>query len=223
MRLLIVEDDSSLAALVRDGLGGEQFEIDIASDGAQGLERALKGAYDLILLDVGLPSTSGLDICRKLREEGLHTPVLMLTAMDTVAAKVRGLEVGADDYLTKPFDMEELRARIKALLRRQVDPAAIPVLQVADLVMDTGAHEVRRAGRAIELTAKEFAVLEYLMRHPGRVVTRPILHQQVWNLAGESPTNIVDVYIRRLRQKIDEGFENPLIRTVRGVGYQLKP
>jgi DNA-binding response OmpR family regulator len=223
MRFLLVEDDSAFAGFIREGLQSEESEMDIVADGAQGIELALKNHYDLILLDVGLPTLSGIEVCRRLREQGLHAPILMLTARGTVEDKVQGLEVGADDYLTKPFALEELRARIRALLRRQSDANASPTLQVADLVLNAHTHEVRRADRTIDLTPKEFALLELLMRRPGRVLSRPAIREQVWGARNESRTNVVDVYVRRLRQKIDQGSGHPLIRTLRGVGYQLKP
>jgi DNA-binding response OmpR family regulator len=223
MRFLLVEDDSAFAGFIREGLQSEESEMDIVADGAQGIELALKNHYDLILLDVGLPTLSGIEVCRRLREQGLHAPILMLTARGTVEDKVQGLEAGADDYLTKPFALEELRARIRALLRRQSDSTASPTLQVADLVLNAHTHEVRRADRTIDLTPKEFALLEFLMRRPGRVLSRPVIRKQVWGARHESRTNVVDVYVRRLRQKIDQGSDHPLIRTLRGVGYQLKP
>lgn len=223
MRFLLVEDDSAFAGFIREGLQSEESEMDIVADGAQGIELALKNPYDLILLDVGLPTLSGIEVCRRLREQGLRAPILMLTARGTVEDKVQGLEVGADDYLTKPFALEELRARIRALLRRRSDANASPTLQVADLVLNAHTHEVRRAERTIDLTPKEFALLEFLMRRPGRVLTRPAIREQVWGDRHGSRTNVVDVYVRRLRQKIDQGSDHPLIRTLRGVGYQLKP
>jgi DNA-binding response OmpR family regulator len=223
MRLLVVEDESAFASFIREGLQSEACSVDVAADGVQGFEMASKNPYDLILLDVGLPNLSGIEVCRRLRESGLQVPILMLTARDTVEDKVQGLEVGADDYLTKPFALEELKARIKALLRRQTDGSASPTVQVADLVLDANAHEVRRSGRTIDLTPKEFALLEFMMRRPGRVLTRPVIQERVWGASHDSRTNVVDVYIRRLRQKVDQGFDRPLIRTLRGVGYQIKP
>src|SRR6266581_8156728 len=175
MRFLLVEDESAFASFIRDGLQNEEYSVDVAAEGTQGLELASKTPYDLILLDVGLPTISGIDVCRRLREKGLMVPILMLTARDTVEDKVQGLEAGADDYLTKPFALEELRARIRALLRRQTESNVSPMLQVADLVLDTHAHEVRRGGRAIDLTPKEFALLEFLMRRPGRVLSRRVI------------------------------------------------
>ena len=223
MRFLLVEDDSAFAGFIREGLRSEPYEVEVVADGARAMEMALKEPYDLLLLDVGLPTMSGIDVCRRLREQGLRVPILMLTARDTVEDKVQGLEVGADDYLTKPFALDELRARIRALLRRQLDSNVSPALQVADLALDASTHEVHRGGKRIELTPKEFALLEYLMRRVGRVLSRPVIQEQVWGVRQESLTNVVDVYIRRLRQKVDQGFDQALIRTVRGVGYQLKP
>ncbi|HXH28464.1 MAG TPA: response regulator transcription factor [Candidatus Polarisedimenticolia bacterium] len=223
MRFLLVEDESALSNLIREGLQDDERKVDVATDGPEGIDLALKTPYDLIVLDVGLPTLSGIDVCRRLREKGLQVPILMLTARAGLQDKVQGLEMGADDYLTKPFALEELRARIQALLRRQTDTGVSPVVQVADLSLDANAHEVRRAGRTIELTSKEFALLEFLMRRAGRVLSRRVIQEHVWGARHESGTNVVDVYIRRLRQKIDRGFDPPLIRTLRGVGYQLKP
>ena len=222
MRLLLVEDDRSVAGFVREGLEADRHDVEVVSDGGLGLELALKGDYGLILLDVGLPTKSGIEVCRTLREQGIRTPILMLTAKDSVEDKVKGLEIGADDYLTKPFALEELTARVKALLRRPSDRTGGPALKVADLELDADAHEVRRAGRLIPLTPKEFTLLEYLMRRTDRALSRSLIREQVWGSRQESLTNVVDVYIRRLRRKIDAGSARPLIHTVRGVGYQLK-
>jgi DNA-binding response OmpR family regulator len=223
MRFLLVEDDNSFAGFIKEGLQNDDCSVDVAVDGAPGIDLASKNPYDLVLLDVGLPTLSGIEVCRRLREKGVHVPILMLTARDSVEDKVQGLEAGADDYLTKPFALEELKARIKALLRRHAESSVSAVVQVADLVLDTDTHEVRRGGRMIELTPKEFALLDFLMRRPGRVLSRPMIQERVWGARQESQTNVVDVYIKRLRQKIDHGSDRPLIRTLRGVGYQLKP
>jgi len=188
----------------------------------EGLNLALSGTYDTVILDGMLPGIDGLEICRQIRAERLLTPVLMLTARGTVEDRVTGLNVGADDYLVKPFAMEELLARINALLRRrdrQFDET--PQLTVRDLSLDLVRHEARRGGRVIELTAKEFALLEYLMRHPGRVLTRTQIVDAVWRYDLEALSNVVDIYIHYLRDKIDQGFAHPLIKTVRGVGYKI--
>jgi DNA-binding response OmpR family regulator len=222
MRLLLIEDDSRVARFIRKGLEAERYRVEVASDGPPGIEMGLTGSYDLILLDIMLPGTDGIEVCRQLREGGIQAPILMLTAKDAVEDRVRGLEVGADDYLTKPFAFEELVARIRALLRRPRELDLAPTLQVADLVLDKNTHEVRRAGQPIQLTPREFALLEYLMRRPDRVLSRTMIEEQVWGYQHDPLTNVVDVYVGHLRQKIDHGFKRQLIHTVRGVGYQLK-
>ncbi|MFQ5789445.1 MAG: response regulator [Acidobacteriota bacterium] len=222
MRLLLIEDDRRVARFIRKGLEAERYQVEVASDGGQAIEMGSGGAYDLILLDIILPIKNGIDVCRELRENDIQAPILMLTARDSVQDKVKGLGAGADDYLTKPFAFEELVARIRALLRRRREVELTPKLQVADLVMDKDTHEVRRAGKLISLTAKEFALLEYLMRYPGRVLSRTLIEEHVWGYVEDPLTNVVDVYIRRLRKKVDSGFRRELIHTVRGVGYQLK-
>ena len=221
MRFLVVDDERAFADFVREGLRRDDCEVDVAADGPEGIALASKKPYDLILLDVGLPTLGGLEVCRRLRDAGSKVPILMLTALDTVADKVKGLEGGADDYLTKPFALEELRARVNALLRRRDGEGAGSIVRVADLTLDAARHEVRRGDRVVDLTAKEFALLEFLMRRPGRVVTRDQIRDSVWDGRAGS-ANIVDVFIRRLRRKIDRPPERPIIRTVRGVGYQLK-
>jgi DNA-binding response OmpR family regulator len=223
MHILVVEDEQRLAHLLRRVLLEERHTVDLAYDGNAGLNLALSDTYDVIVLDVMLPGIDGLEICRQLRAERVLTPVLMLTARGAVEDRVMGLNVGADDYLTKPFAMEELLARINALLRRSdrhFDEA--PQLTVGDLTLDLVRHEARRAGRVIELTAKEFALLEYLMRHAGRVLTRTQIVDSVWRYDLEALSNVVDIYIHYLRDKIDQGFAHPLIKTVRGVGYKIE-
>lgn len=223
MHILVVEDEQRLAHLLRRVLLEERHTVDLAYDGNAGLNLALSDTYDVIVLDVMLPGVDGLEICRQLRAERILTPVLMLTARGAVEDRVMGLNVGADDYLTKPFAMEELLARINALLRRSdrhFDEA--PQLTVGDLTLDLVRHEARRAGRVIELTAKEFALLEYLMRHAGRVLTRTQIVDSVWRYDLEALSNVVDIYIHYLRDKIDQGFARPLIKTVRGVGYKIE-
>jgi DNA-binding response OmpR family regulator len=223
MRILLVEDDPRVARFVEKGLTAERFQVEHAPDGGKGVELGLAGTYDLILLDLILPVKTGFEVCRELRDENIKTPILMLTAKDTVEDKVMGLGVGADDYLTKPFAFEELLARIRALLRRPVEMDVAPSLIAADLVLDKNSHEVKRAGQLITLTPTEFTLLEYLMRNQNRVLSRTMIEEHVWDYQNDPLTNVVDVYIRRLRQKIDQGYDAQLIHTVRGVGYTLKP
>ncbi len=221
MKLLVVEDDRTVGQYVKRGLAEAGFHVDLVGDGAEGLRVASEGHYDVVVLDLRLPGLDGREVLRTLRDRGNTVPVLVLTAQDTVDFKVQALRMGADDYVTKPFALEELLARVEALGRR---PKAItpPVLKVADLVLDTGAREVRRGNKAIELTPKEYAVLEYLMRHPGRVMPRTLITEYAWDYHFDPGTNIVDVVITRLRKKIDHGREPKLIHTVRGVGYVVK-
>ena len=221
MKLLVVEDDRTVGQYVKRGLAEAGYQVDLVGDGAEGLQLASDGHYDVLVLDLRLPSMEGRDVLRTLRDRGNPVPVLVLTAQDAVDFKVQALRMGADDYVTKPFALEELLARVEALSRR---PKAIapPVLRVADLALDTGSREVVRAGRAIELTPKEYAVLEYLMRHQGRVMPRTLITEYAWDYHFDPGTNIVDVVITRLRKKIDHGREPKLIHTVRGVGYVVK-
>lgn len=221
MRLLLIEDDERVASFIRKGLEAERYTVDLASDGELGLEMGLSKLHDLILLDIMLPILNGTEVCRELRRASIETPILMLTAKDSVEDKVANLKTGADDYLTKPFAFEELLARIQALLRRPVAMELAPTLLVADLLLDKNTHEVSRAGKPIEMTPTEFALLEYLMLHPNRVLSRSLIEEQVWNYHHDPSSNIVDVYVRRLRQKVDEGSELKLIHTVRGIGYRL--
>ncbi len=221
MRILVVEDEEKVASFIRKGLEEERYAVDVALDGEEGLELAELNPYDLIVLDLMLPGLDGFRFIQRLRAQGVHTPILVLTARDSVGDKVKGLDLGADDYLTKPFAFAELLARIRALLRRGA-PQAPPVLQVADLTLDPAARRVSRAGKPIELTAKEFALLEYFMRHAGRVLTRTMILEHVWDQSFDSYTNVVDVYVNYLRKKVDQGFEPRLIHTVRGVGYVLR-
>jgi DNA-binding response OmpR family regulator len=222
MRLLVVEDDRSLADLLRRGLIQERHSVDVSHDGDEGLERAESGAYDAMILDVMLPGTDGLEIARRLRAGGTDTPILMLTARDALHDRLRGFDAGADDYLSKPFAFEELLARLRAVTRRSASHIDDDRLVVADLVLDRRAHEVTRAGKQLELTPKEFALLEYLMRHPGQVLSRTLILERVWDYGFDSFANVVDATIRRLRKVVDEGFDPPLIQTVRGVGYKIK-
>ena len=221
MKLLVVEDDRTVGQYVKRGLAEAGYQVDLVGDGAEGLRLATDGHYDVLVLDLRLPSMEGREVLRTLRDRGNPVPVLVLTAQDAVDFKVQALRMGADDYVTKPFALEELLARVEALSRR---PKAIapPVLRVADLVLDTGSREVLRTGRSIELTPKEYAVLEYLMRHQGRVMPRTLITEYAWDYHFDPGTNIVDVVITRLRKKIDHGREPKLIHTVRGVGYVVK-
>jgi len=221
VEILLVEDDGRVARLVERTLAEAGHHVEVAYDGPSGLARGVAGAYDLIVLDILLPGMDGLDVCRRLRRRSVRTPILILTARDAVPDRVRGLDAGADDYLVKPFALEEFLARVRALERRAGD-AAEEVLQVGDLTLDLGRHEAWRGGRAIELTAKEFGLLAYLMRAPGRVLTKERIADHVWGYDSETTSNVVEVYIHYLRDKIDKGFPRPLIRTVRGVGYTIK-
>jgi len=223
MRILVVEDERCLALLLRRVLLEERHTVDVAGDGVQGLDLASRDTYDLVILDLMLPGRDGLEVCRELRAAGVKAPVLMLTARAAVEDRVAGLNAGADDYLVKPFAMEELLARVNALSRRRGrDLDASLELRVGDLTLDLVRHQARRGARAIELTAKEFALLEYLMRHPGQALTRTQITDHVWCYDLEALSNVVDIYIHYLRDKVDRGFPHPLIRTVRGVGYKIE-
>ena len=222
MKVLVIEDDPTVGQFVKRGLEEARWSVDLVADGEEGEALAKSQAYDLVVLDLRLPGRSGQQVLRNLRARGFEKPVLVLTAQDAVDAKVETLRAGADDYVTKPFAFEELLARVEALARR---PRAIvsPKLSVADLEVDLDAREVKRAGQAIELTPKEFLVLEYLARHVGRVLSRTLITEYAWGYHFDPGTNIVDVVINHLRKKIDAPHEKKLIHTVRGVGYVLKP
>jgi DNA-binding response OmpR family regulator len=223
MHILVVEDEQRLAYLLRRVLLEERHTVDLAHDGITGLDLALSDTYDVVILDIMLPGMDGVEVCRQMRAERIMSPVLMLTARGSVEDRVTGLNVGADDYLTKPFAMEELLARINALLRRRDQRFdENPRLSVGNLTLDLVGHEARRDGRVIELTAKEFALLEYLMRHPGRVLTRTQIVDAVWRYDMEALSNVVDIYIHYLSDKFDLGYLNPLIKTVLGVGYKIE-
>lgn len=221
MRILVVEDEQRIAVFIKQGLEEEGYAVDVAYDGEEALDWAAMVDYDLIVLDVLLPKKNGIQTCRDLRAQGNKVPVLMLTARDAIEDRVRGLDSGADDYLVKPFAFQELLARIRALLRRSGEVKTTR-LQVGDLMLDTLTHRATRGERAIELTAREYAILEFLMRHPGQVLSRTQIAEHVWNYDFYSTSNVVDVYIRYLRRKVDEGFDVNLIETVRGVGYKIE-
>lgn len=220
MRLLLVEDEKKVADFVARGLRAERFAVDVAQDGDTGWRMAASLDYDLIILDLMLPGLPGTELLQRVRRNGRSAAVLVLTARDATQDKVENFEAGADDYLTKPFAFAELLVRVKALLRRPL-PARSHVLRVADLEIDRLTQQVRRAGRRVDLTAKEYALLEYLAAHSGRVLSRTMIVEHVWDESFEGLTNIVDVYVRHLREKVDEPYDRKLIRTVRGVGYCL--
>jgi two-component system copper resistance phosphate regulon response regulator CusR len=221
MRILVVEDERRIADFVARGLKEEHYAVDIAYDGEQGLYLAEINPYDLMIFDIMLPKYEGVDMCRQLRSKKINTPILMLTARAAVKDKVTGLNAGADDYLTKPFSFEELLARVKVLLRRPTVNKT-SVLKVADLELNQLNHEVKRSGKAVVLTAKEFALLEYFMLHVDQVISRSMISEHVWNEQFDSMTNVIDVHIRNLRNKVDDGFKKKLIHTLRGSGYMLK-
>jgi DNA-binding response OmpR family regulator len=221
MYVLVVEDERRLAQLVRRVLEEEGHTVDTAHDGDEGLTMALDASHDVIVLDVMLPGRDGISVCRELRQQRVDTPVLLLTALDGVDDRVRGLDAGADDYLPKPFAFQELLARIRALGRRRVQAREPSELRFEDLVLDLRRRRAQRAERMIELSPKEFSLLEYLMRNDGRVVTRTQILDHLWGYDYDSESNLVDVYVAYLRRKVDKGHKRPLIRTVRGVGYAL--
>jgi DNA-binding response OmpR family regulator len=221
MRILVVEDEHRIASFLKRGLEQERYGVDVCYDGIEAAAKACDSTYDVILLDVLLPGKDGFAVCRELREAGVRTPILMLTARDAVSDRVRGLDCGADDYLTKPFSFDELAARVRSLLRR-TGAERKPQLVAGDLVLDPATHEVSRAGRPVELTSREYKLLVFLMRRAGQALSRTTILEHVWGYDFTPETNVVDVYIRYLRSKIDEGFDKPLIHTVRGVGYKLK-
>jgi two-component system, OmpR family, copper resistance phosphate regulon response regulator CusR len=220
VRILLVEDEPRVAAFVAKGLREQAYAIDVARDGEQALYLAAVNTYDLFILDVMLPLKDGYSVCRELRRAGTRTPILMLTARDALDDRVAGLDCGADDYLTKPFDFKELLARLRALSRRsaEVRPA---VIRVADLILNTANHAVSRAGKRVSLTAKEYSFLEFLVLNENRIVNREQIAQHVWDENFDPFSNVIDVYVRRLRTKIDAGFDKPLIHTRRGEGYML--
>ena len=221
MRVLVVEDHQEMARLIEQHLREEGFSVEVASTGEDAVSFATEYELDAVVLDVLLPGIDGFETCRRIREAGAWAPILMLTARDAVEDRVRGLDVGADDYLTKPFSFAELLARLRALIRRGA-PERPATLWVGDLSLDPSTHEVHRRGRPIELTAKEFALLEYLMRHPGEALTRTQLREHVWDFAYDGDSNVIDVFVRQLRDKVDRPFGASSIETVRGVGYRIR-
>ncbi|WP_243438551.1 response regulator transcription factor [Fundidesulfovibrio soli] len=222
MRVLLVEDDPQAASYLVKGLKEQGLTVDHVADGREGLIRATAGGYDVIVLDRMLPNLDGLSILKAIRAAGDTTPVLVLSALSDVDARVEGLRAGGDDYLTKPFAFAELMARIESLGRRGRAEKMLTVLQVADLELDLTARTVKRAGKPIDLKPKEFSLLEYFMRHAGQVVTRTMLLERVWDYAFDPQTNVIDVHVSRLRSKVDKDFDKPLIHTVRGAGYILR-
>jgi DNA-binding response OmpR family regulator len=221
MRVLVVEDEKKTASFIRKALQSEGCAVDVLHDGTQALSAITQTAFDVVVLDVMLPGRDGLSIVRQLRQRNITTPVLMLTARGAVTEKVEGLDAGADDYLSKPFVLEELAARVRALGRRSRESCSV-VLTVGDLRLDTVTRKVRRGDKVIELTPREYLLLEFLMRSPGRICGRMTIVEKVWDYDFDPGTNLVDVYIMRLREKIDTGFEHKLLHTVRGVGYVMK-
>jgi DNA-binding response OmpR family regulator len=221
MHVLIVEDEPNIAAYVKRGLEEQRYAVDVARTGREALEWTDAVVFDLIVLDILLPELDGLSVCRELRTRGVEAPVLMLTARGDVDDRVAGLDAGADDYLVKPFSLRELLARLRAIARRSRDRPRSPVLRVADLSLDTRTQQVRRGDRPVTLTAKEYSVLECLMREPNRVLTREAIAEHVWNYEVFNESNVVDVYIRNLRRKIDDPAPLKLIHTMRGAGYRI--
>ena len=221
MRFLIVEDEEKVARFVRRGLEEEHHAVDIVADGEAAYEQIDLVPYDLIILDLTLPKRGGLELLRSIRQSGNKVPVLILTARSSVADRVKGLDLGADDYVVKPFSIAELLARVRALLRRG-EIGAVTVLRADDLTLDLVSHEVKRGDQKINLTSKEYALLEYFLRNPNRILSRSMISEHVWDLHSDSFTNVIDVYVNYLRNKIDRGHKRPLIHTMRGSGYVLK-
>jgi two-component system OmpR family response regulator len=223
MRVLVIEDDSKIASFVVNGLKQNGFAVDHAADGEKGLALASTVTYDAAVLDIMLPKLDGLSLLRQLRQNQIHTPVLILSAKASVEDRVKGLQAGGDDYLTKPFAFSELLARVQALIRRATHTAEPTKLSAAELAMDLLTREVTRGGQKIELQSREFALLELLLRHPGRAVTKTMILEHLWDYSFDPQTNVVDVLVHRLRAKVDKDFPVKLIQTIRGVGYVLKP
>ena len=221
MRILVVDDDRRLCSVIKRGLLEETYAVDVAYDGEEGEYMGEVNPYDLIILDIMMPKKDGIEMCKELRSKRINTPVLMLTAKDAVEDRVRGLDAGADDYMVKPFSFNELLARVRALLRREAITKS-PEIKLGDLVLNTLTRGVRRGDRTIELTTKEYVILEYFMRHPNVVVTRTMLEEHAWDYDFDSMSNLIDVYIRRLRRKLDDNENESVLQTVRGAGYRLK-
>jgi len=221
MTILVVEDEIKISKFIRKGLEMEHYTVDTAYDGEEALEKVQINNYDIIILDIMIPKINGIEVCRKIRENKIDTPVIMLTAKDTIDDRVKGLDVGADDYLTKPFAFGELVARIRALLRREkmVKPTK---LEIGDLTLDPQTHEVHRGGKEIPLSSKEYKLLDYMMRRPGHVCTRTMIGEHIWGYNFTDDSNVIDVYISYLRKKIDSGFKTRLLHTVRDVGYKIQ-
>ncbi|MDX5419213.1 MAG: response regulator transcription factor [Hymenobacteraceae bacterium] len=222
MKILLVEDEPKVAAFIKKGLEEQSYDVDQAYDGTFGVKMALQNEYDVILLDVILPHINGLDVCREIRKHNSTVAILMLTALGSTDDKITGLDAGADDYLTKPFEFKELLARIRALTRRGSESSSGEKLSIADLEMDVTRKTVTRGGKPINLTAREFALLHYLLRNRGKVVSRVDITEQVWETSFDTGSNVIDVYINFLRKKIDKGYDNKLIHTLVGMGYVLK-
>jgi heavy metal response regulator len=222
MKILLVEDDKGIARFVKKGLLENSFSIDVAFDGEDGLFLATHRSYELIILDIMLPKMDGIEILKRVRGMKIQTPVIFLTVRDSESDIVQGLNLGADDYITKPFSFNELLARIRALLRREKSSGFSPKLQVADLILELDKHRVLRGNTRIELTPKEYALLELFMRHPGQIITRTMISERVWDYHFDSGTNVIDVHVSHLRNKIDKDFEPKLLHTVKGVGYVLE-
>ncbi|MEA3398242.1 MAG: response regulator transcription factor [Patescibacteria group bacterium] len=221
MVILVVEDEIKITRFIKKGLEMEHYTIDTAYDGAEALEKTEVNNYDLIILDIMLPKIGGIEACKKIREKKIETPIIMLTARDTVEDRIKGLDAGADDYLIKPFAFGELVARIRALLRREKIVKSTK-LQIDDLMLDPATHDVRRGGKEIPLSSKEYRLLDYMMRRPGNVCTRTMIGEHIWGYNFTDDSNVIDVYVSYLRRKIDHGFRNKLIHTVRDVGYKIQ-
>ena len=222
MRILFVEDDTGIARFVKQGLSEKSFSVEVAADGEEGFRAALHMKYDLIILDILLPKMDGKEVLKKIRSMGIQTPVIFLTAKDSESDIVHGLNLGADDYLTKPFSFNELLARIQAIIRRDKAVIHPSRLQMANLILEPDGHRVFREKTKIELTPKEYVLLEFFMRHPGRIITRTMISEKVWDYHFDTSTNIIDVHVSHLRNKIDKDFEPKLLHTVKGVGYVLE-
>jgi two-component system copper resistance phosphate regulon response regulator CusR len=222
MKILVVEDEPKLAKFIEKGLKEQNYQVDVAHDGESGKKIALQRNYDCIVLDLILPNMSGLDVCKQIRETDTSTPILILTALGSTEDKVIGLDAGADDYLTKPFKLNELLARIRALSRRKNKPAELVRLALSDLELDASTKSARRGGKSIVLTSREYFLLEFLLKNKGRVVSRAEIAQNVWDISFDSGTNVVDVYVNYLRNKVDKGYSSKLIHTVFGMGYILR-